>query len=102
MVIDPRPDLKADSHLWRLVLTSAQGSPEAQGLLHGLRCGGCRLEERSNGSLRLDYTPLLDVWDEDELRREWLEPMRREIQSLFRDVARMLERNRQVEGGGAR
>lgn len=86
MVIDPRPDLRQDSTLWQAVLEAAQGTPEVQGLLHGLRCGGCRLKQRANGSLRLDYTPLLDVWDEDELRREWLEPNRRDIQDIFRRV----------------
>lgn len=58
-------------------------------------CGGCftvcAVEgagwwRGGNGSLRLDYAALLDVWEEDELRREWLEPNRRDIQDVFRRV----------------
>lgn len=87
-MVDPRPDLREDSGLWEAVLTAAD-DPMLRGLLHGLRCGGCRLRQRSNGSLRPDYTALLDVWDEDELRTEWLEPFRQEVQSLFREVSRV-------------
>ena len=42
---DPRPDLSADSSLWRILLAIAhEANPNLYGALHGLRSIGTRLE----------------------------------------------------------
>jgi hypothetical protein len=78
---DPRyNDLSEDSNLWQVVLFEAKSiSLELWGLLHGLRCGGCRLVRRENGSLKLDTSTLLEDWNETELRERWLMPKREGI-----------------------
>lgn len=85
---DPRPDLVEDHRDWMAVLAAAQqDDKELFGLLHGLRCGGARLEVRVTSQGRpyykLDYSALLSVWKEDELRRRWLEPMRARIKAAL-------------------
>lgn len=86
-MVDPRPDLVEDSALWKAVLVAARGDRALFGLLHGLRCGGARLRRRPNGRLKLDYRPLLSVWDERALLRDWLEPNRAAIVAVFLRVA---------------
>ncbi len=90
--LDPRPDLEEDHRDWVAVLAKAwqdvdaQGNRPTWGLLHGLRCGGARLEVRQGKRgphYRLDYEPLLDTWDKDELLREWLEPNRDRIKAAL-------------------
>lgn len=87
VVLDPRPDLREDSRLWEAVLSAAD-DPMLRGLLHGLRCAGARLERRPSGSLKLDYRPLLGIWGEEELLRDWLEPNRAGIAATFRRAVR--------------
>lgn len=84
---DPRPDLTGDSPLWESVLDQAREDRELHGLLHGLRCGGALLGRRENGSLKLDYTPLLNGWEKDELLKNWLEPNKTKIAAIFKAVA---------------
>lgn len=86
-MVDPRPDLQQDSSLWSAVLVAAADDPVLQGLLHGLRCGGARLERRGNGTLKLDYRPLLDTWQEEHLLTDWLMPNRNKIAQVFRQAA---------------
>src|SRR5690606_10079630 len=84
--LDPRPDLTEDHRDWVAVLAAARQDSELHGLLHGLRCGGARLEVREGARgayYRIDYTPLLGWWDEVELRRRWLEPMRARIKAAL-------------------
>jgi len=84
---DPRPDLEGDHREWSAVLRAAwttYGDNAVYGLLHGLRCGGARLETRQNGRLHLDYTPLLeDGWTKDEMLNEWLKPHTQAIKAIF-------------------
>lgn len=86
-LLDPRPDLTEDHRDWVAVLAAARQDSELHGLLHGLRCGGARLEVRVTSQGRpyykLDYSTLLSVWKEDELRRRWLEPMRARIKAAL-------------------
>lgn len=103
--IDPRPDLAEDSVLWEALLGwAARHDPGAGteaslfGLLHGLRCGGCRLVRRPDGRLRLNYTALLDGWDETELREHWLMPNRQGIAAAVRAAEGI---GRGVAGRGA-
>jgi len=100
---DPRPDLVEDHRDWMAVLAQAWQEVDAQGrrpvwgLLHGLRCGGARLEVREGARgayYRIDYTPLLGWWDEAELRRRWLEPYRDRIKAVLQLA---LETKRTVE-----
>src|SRR5690606_22170461 len=84
--LDPRPDLEEDHRDWVAVLAAAWQDSELHGLLHGLRCGGARLERRQGARgayYRIDYSPLLSYWDEDVLRRDWLEPMRGRIKAVL-------------------
>src|SRR5690606_1574280 len=84
--MDPRPDLEEDHRDWLAVLVMCQHDKQLFGLLHGLRCGGARLEVRQGKRgpyYRLDYEPLLDAWDEDELLREWLKPNRDRIKAAL-------------------
>ena len=84
--LDPRPDLEEDHRDWVAVLAAARQDSELHGLLHGLRCGGARLERRQGARgayYRIDYSPLLSYWDEDVLRRDWLEPMRGRIKAVL-------------------
>lgn len=109
--LDPRPDLHEDHALWVRVLAAAwQDGQELHGLLHGLRCGGARLEmlpypgpywEPPTNSLStrtlsvprlvLDITSLMQPFGEEEgeaLRRRWLAPMRDRIDRVLRVVQR--------------
>jgi hypothetical protein len=49
-IYDPRPDLVADSHLWKQLLdcTSRLVGPEIFGALHGLRCCGVQIALRGS------------------------------------------------------
>lgn len=85
--LDPRPDLAEDHRDWLAVLVMCRHDKQLFGLLHGLRCGGTRLEVREGKRgpyYRLDYSALLEEWSEDELRREWLEPNRAAITEALR------------------
>ncbi len=84
---DPRPDLSEDSPLWSEVLGEAEGDKNLFGLLHGLRCGGGRLEVRENGSLKLNYETLLKTWNRSTLLSRWLEPNKKEVATAFKAVA---------------
>jgi len=85
--LDPRPDLAEDHRDWMAVLAVAKTEDlRLHGLLHGLRCGGARLELRDGAKgqyYRIDYKPLLEVWDEQELRRTWLEPYQHQIKQVL-------------------
>jgi len=94
--LDPRPDLAEDHRQWVAVLSMAwHRDRDLWGLLHGLRCGGARLETKraSDGRemFRLDYRPLLDVWSEKELRSQWLEPYREAMKRLFADAPELMQ-----------
>lgn len=97
---DPRPDLEDDHHLWVALLAEARRIDPApgterslHGLLHGLRCGGCRLRWTDAGRLRLDYSELLETWEEAELREGWLIPQAAGITSAVRAVEEITERS---------
>ena len=85
--LDPRPDLVEDHRDWMAVLAVAElEDSHLYGVLHGLRCGGARLELRRSARgqhYRIDYKPLLGTWDEQELRSRWLEPRRHQIKQVL-------------------
>lgn len=93
--LDPRPDLVEDHQHWVAVLSLAwYRDRDLWSLLHGLRCGGARLELRRNRDgkefFRLDYTSLLQDWDEDELRSRWLMPHRDAMRNAFHQAPAMM------------
>lgn len=99
MVTDPRPDLTGDSHLWTAVLAEAKARDgKLAGLLHGLRCGGCILHQRANGTLRLNYKPVTTagggVMDEATLLQDWLNPRKEAIAQVFATVGRQWNHER--------
>lgn len=96
-MVDPRPDLVQDTELWEVVLTAAVEDPDLYWFLHGLRCGGARLMQRPTGALKINYKPLLGIWEEDVLLKEWLMPRRTRIARLFRQV-KEATRNETVAG----
>ena len=50
MTEDPRIDLKEDSFLWQEILVMAKKkSVTLAGILHGIRCGGARIEPGKTG-----------------------------------------------------
>lgn len=94
--IDPRADLAADHSLWTKILTNAEEifdehKYEFSGnktslfkILHGLRCGGARIEETKH-AFKLhpgdeDFI-LADEWD--KIRQKWLQPVRDDLLKLF-------------------
>lgn len=85
--LDPRPDLVEDHRDWMAVLAVAElEDSHLYGVLHGLRCGGARLELRRSARgqhYRIDYKPLLGTWDEQELLSRWLEPRRHQIKQVL-------------------
>lgn len=86
---DPRPDLKEDHELWIRVLTEAywycQGDPRLEQLystLHGLRCGGARVQRMPAGNLKL----LPGEWKEDEWKQitaKYLGPYKEEVKAIL-------------------
>lgn len=88
---DPRPDLTNDHMLWVSVLILAKRmDPEPGttrslfGLLHGLRCGGARLNRQPSGALKLDFDALIELgWDRDKLLAQWLNPQKQRIGAVF-------------------
>lgn len=86
---DPRPDLAEDHELWIRILTEAywycQGMPSLEqlyGSLHGLRCGGARVQETQAGNLKL----LPGEWHGDEWKRvtaQYLGPHKEDVKTIL-------------------
>src|SRR5690625_2190083 len=94
--LEPRPDLEEDSRLWIAVLSMAwYRDRQLHGLLHGLRCGGSRLERRrgrsGNEFLKLNYDSLLETWDKETLIKDWLQPNRDAMKDVFERSLMMLQ-----------
>lgn len=92
---DPRPDLVDDHMQWIAVLSIAwYRNRQLWGLLHGFRCGGSTLVTKTSPSgeiaFHLDYSPLLETWDKDELKNRWLMPYVHSIKELFVEAPRFL------------
>ncbi len=98
---DPRPDITADSAYWQSLLMTtralersdsdnpADNTHSLYGALHGLRCGGARLE-LNGGKLRL----LPGDWGDEyrELREKWLVPHADQLRRLLASIGAMLAR----------
>ncbi|MCG8514537.1 MAG: hypothetical protein MI740_10375 [Halanaerobiales bacterium] len=53
---DPRPDIEPDHYIWLFLLRTAEKVDRmTYGLLHGLRCAGCRIQiNRNKNTIKLD------------------------------------------------
>ena len=67
---DPRPDLEHDHVAWQRLLALAPDG--LRGLLHGLRCMGCSLQQ-VGGKWTLARGEM-DADDYANVRGEWLQP----------------------------
>ena len=76
---DPRPDLKQDHKLWTTLLINAHAiDVNIEGLLHGLRCLGARLQEHPGHKLQLARGEItVQGWE--EIKAGWLTPNREKI-----------------------
>jgi len=79
---DPRLDLEQDHAAWQRLLSLAPGG--LRGLLHGLRCEGCSLQQ-VGGKWTLSRGEM-DVNDYIKVRGEWLQP---QADALVRLLAQM-------------
>jgi hypothetical protein len=97
--LDPRADLTADHPLWLRILTNAQhlagdlkiivereqATTSLYHILHGLRCGGARIEETLHGYKlhpgNEDFAAP-ETWE--ATKRRWLDPVRADIGKLFK------------------
>lgn len=91
--LDPRPDHKEDHLRWVDMLQnclvwdgfSAPGQGErVWGILHGLRCGGARIQRIDGG---LGYRLLPGEWkaeDWQQVKRDYLDGIKDEIVKLFK------------------
>ena len=85
-ILDPRPDLEADHHLWQQLLNETE--KETDNLhwnLHGFRCEGCKLHE-TKGKIKLAPGSKLSKSKYKELRREYLIPHSKTIKEIFERV----------------
>lgn len=85
-VVDPRPDIAEDSHLWVMLLAAAgRQSANLQGALHGFRCGGAVIVRLGNGKLGIRQGE--PGWDEyDDCRVRYLLPYKAQITRLLEEV----------------
>ena len=97
-LIDPRPDHTQDHHYWELILTNAKalfdsnpqpvnnaGKTTLFKILHGLRCGGARLEETKQAyKLHPGDEEFADPEEWAQIKQRWLEPVKDDLVRLFR------------------
>ena len=88
---DPRPDLRADSPVWTVLLglASAQDGGQPDGVFgcpHGVRCLGARLGQGERGWSLLPGEVTPAAWE--ALRREWLLPRRKLVRELLETLPR--------------
>lgn len=91
--LDPRPDIKADHEDWVdmlqncLVWAGLKDGKKLWGVLHGLRCGGARIQ-RVKGKLGYKLLPGNEDWKQEtdwqRIRKEHLDPVRDDLVELFK------------------
>jgi hypothetical protein len=91
--LDPRPDIEADHEDWVdmlqncLVWAGLKGGKKLWGVLHGLRCGGARIQ-RVKGELGYKLLPGNEDWKQEtdwqRIRKEHLDPVRDDLVELFK------------------
>jgi len=91
--LDPRPDIKADHEDWVdmlqncLVWAGLKDGKKLWGVLHGLRCGGARIQ-RVKGELGYKLLPGNEDWKQEaewqRIRKEHLDPVRDDLVELFK------------------
>jgi hypothetical protein len=83
---DPRPDLRQDHHHWVHILTNARKlNFNLYTTLHGIRCGGGRIEETLQAYKIL---PGDEEWADptewERVKQKWLKPIHEDLLKLFK------------------
>jgi hypothetical protein len=83
---DPRPDLRQDHHHWVHILTNARElNFNLYTTLHGIRCGGGRIEETLQAYKIL---PGDEEWADptewERVKQKWLKPIHEDLLKLFK------------------
>lgn len=91
--LDPRPDIEADHEDWVdmlqncLVWAGLKDGKKLWGVLHGLRCGGARIQ-RVKGELGYKLLPGNEDWKQEakwqRIRKEYLDEVRDDLVELFK------------------
>ena len=91
--LDPRPDIEADHEDWVdmlqncLVWAGLKDGKKLWGVLHGLRCGGARIQ-RMKGELGYKLLPGNEDWKQEaewqRIRKEHLDGVRDDLVKLFK------------------
>lgn len=91
--LDPRPDIEADHEDWVdmlqncLVWAGLKDGKKLWGVLHGLRCGGARIQ-RVKGKLGYKLLPGNEDWKQEaewqRIRKEHLDGVKDDLISLFK------------------
>ena len=91
--LDPRPDIEADHEDWVdmlqncLVWAGLKDGKKLWGVLHGLRCGGARIQ-RVKGELGYKLLPGNEDWKQEaewqRIRKEYLDGVKDDLVSLFK------------------
>lgn len=92
--LDPRPDIKFDHLDWGdmlqncLVWDGLQDGEKLWGVLHGLRCGGARVQRVPKSEMGFKLLPGNEDWKKDadwqRVRKEYLDPVKEDLISLFK------------------
>lgn len=95
--LDPRRDIISDHRIWELVLTNAKalfdthkpandaGETSLFKILHGLRCGGAKLEETKQAyKLLPGDEDFADPAEWDKTKQRWLNPVKDDLVALFK------------------
>lgn len=92
--LDPRPDIEADHEDWVdmlqncLVWAGLKDGKKLWGVLHGLRCGGARVQRNPKSELGYKLLPGNEDWKQEaewqRIRKEHLDGVKDDLISLFK------------------
>lgn len=107
-LLDPRSDITSDHHYWEHILTNAKalfdthkpvnnaGETSLFKILHGLRCGGARLEETKQAyKLHQGGEDFADSEEWAKIKQRWLNPVKDDLIALFKlcKIGRVVDGN---------
>jgi hypothetical protein len=95
--LDPRPDLASDHKHWEHILANAKsmynedkpvndaGKTSLFKIMHGLRCGGARLEETLQAyKLHPGEEEFVNPQEWVKTKQRWLDPVKDDLVALFK------------------